>query len=115
MINYQLGLLIAIIAFTYSYLLTRPNALFCGLYNFLDIKLNAKRDGLGPHWLFMILIHCEKCIAGQAALWIYLYLNWQTYIYNPNFETAFYHVAFTCYCILLAAVIKEIYTKHIDK
>lgn len=110
MINYELGFLIALFAFTYSYLLTQPHAMFNGIYNKLykAFKTDERiQNGKGYHPLFMILIHCEKCIAGQFALWLYLKTNF--YHYNP-----LQHLFFVCYCIAFAAVIKHTYTKYIE-
>lgn len=110
MINYQLGLLIALAAYVYTNILTDTNQIFNGLYNWLDEKLNNPETG-EKHWLFMVLIYCEKCVGGQMALWIYLFYNWK--IYTVDFFTTFIcHIFFITFTILSATVIKELH-KHI--
>lgn len=115
MINYQLAVLIAVAAFTYSNILTKPDAMLNKLYNSLDMLFdNDKRrsNGKGYHPVFMILIHCEKCIAGQLALWIYAYNNVFGYILEP-LETIGLHILFVAFTIFVAAVIRDLYYKYI--
>lgn len=107
MINYQLSFLIAVAAFVYSYMLTRPNAMLNWLYNWAYVFFKTderSNQGKPYHWAFMLLIHCEKCIAGQVAAWLYLFGNWSNY----NFLQ---HIFFTAFTILLAGLIKNLYTK----
>lgn len=111
MINYELGFLIGLLAFVYTYLLTEPNAIFHGLYMWLYkfFKTQEREDEGRPiHPLFMVLIHCEKCFAGQSAFWIYVFSNF----YNYNFLQ---HIFFTAYAIFIAAIIKALYTNKINK
>jgi hypothetical protein len=111
MINYELGFLIAVTAVVYSYLLTRPNAIFNGLYNWMYefFKTDQRQANGKPfHWAFMILIHCEKCIAGQAAFWLFLFCHLSDY----NFLT---HIFFTAFTIITAGAIAEIYKNYIQK
>ena len=56
----KLSFAIAIIAFTYSVILTEPGML---------LEKIASRLAYLPQWLFYPLIGCEKCVAGQMALW----------------------------------------------
>lgn len=113
MIDYVFGLLIASIAFTYSVLLIEENALFNGLYNRLYVifKTDERAEkGKSVHWLFMILMYCEKCIAGQMAFWYFLYKNWS--IYDVDFfESLIYHFGFVSVTIMLTVILKQIY-KH---
>jgi len=106
MIQYEISLLIAVFAFVYTNLLTDEDQLFNGLYNWLETKL-TNLDGT-IHWLFNITIGCEKCVAGQLALWIYLYCNPINYILHP-LRTFFLHLAFITVTILITALIKNIY------
>ena len=108
MIKYELALLIAIFAFTYSYLLTEEKQIFNGLYNWLESILT---DANGKtHWLFNVLIGCEKCVAGQIALWIYFSQNIFGYILDP-FQTILNHLFFVAFTIFFTALIKNIYIK----
>lgn len=108
MIHYELALLIAIFAFTYSYLLTEENQIFNNLYNALESLLT---DANGKtHWLFNVLIGCEKCVAGQIALWIYFSQNIFGYILDP-FHTILNHLFFVTTAIFFTALIKNIYIK----
>lgn len=111
MINYQLGLLIAMAAYVYTNILTDVNQIFNGIYNWLDEKLNSSLEGGDKHWLFMVLIYCEKCVGGQMALWIYLYFNYKSYS-TDTIITLLQHVFFVTFTILSATVIKELH-KHI--
>lgn len=64
---------IAIIAYTFSVLMTDQGDIFEWYYHILD-KLKMKR-----RWYSHFanpLGWCEKCFAGQLALWYYLYKNW---------------------------------------
>lgn len=119
MINYELGALIGLFAFVYSYLLTRPHALLNKFYNKCDVYFETdKRSAQGKpmHPLFMILIHCEKCIAGQIALWLGFGERWFNYIFwnEHTLDNALTHILFIAYAIFCAAVIKGLYTKHIE-
>lgn len=60
----KLSFAISIIAFTYSVVLTEPGMLLEKIAAWLAYFL--------PEWLFMPLIGCERCVAGQMALWYYL-------------------------------------------
>lgn len=115
-IHYEFGLLIAMAAFTYSYLLTRPNSLLNGWYNRLHLFFKTderQQKGKPYHPLFMLLIHCEKCIAGQAALWIYLALNWQQFIYAPVFALLRL-IFFITFSIFAAAFIHYAWRKFLE-
>ena len=57
----KLSFAISIIAFTYSVILTEPGMLLEKVASWLAYIL--------PEWLFMPLIGCERCVAGQMALW----------------------------------------------
>lgn len=116
MIDYEISFLIAILAVVYTYILTQPGQLFNGLYNKLDkfFKTDTRRsNGKSEHPLFKILIYCHLCLSGQVALWLFIYFNWINYFINP-FYTLLSHVFTVATTILMAAIIKGIYTKHIE-
>ncbi len=98
MINYELSFLIAVFAYVYSNILTDEDQLLNWVYNKLDQKIVRYR------WIFHVVIHCEKCISGQAALWLYLYFNFFKY----NF---LHHLFFITFTILAAEFIKQIHKK----
>lgn len=108
------SLLIGIFSFTYTYILTEGNQIlnwpYKKLYKLFKTE-ERKEQGKGVHWLFMIIMYCEKCNAGQIALWMYLYNNYQNYIIHP-LSTFVFHIAFVSLSIFFAATIKIIYTKH---
>lgn len=114
MINYELSILIALCAFTYSIILTQPKMILNPFYKFLSRKFVKETcNGQKEHWIFKILIHCEKCVAGQWALWIYLYMNYSGYILNP-IETACNHAAFILITIFTTTIIKPIHEKWLS-
>lgn len=114
MINYELSLLIALCAFTYSVILTQPKMIFYPLYKFLSNKfVKEEPTGQKEHWFFKIIIHCEKCVAGQWALWVYLYLHLWDYISTP-IETLSNHAAFVLITIFIITIIKPIHEKWLS-
>lgn len=111
MIEYEIAFLIAVLAFTYTNILTEPNQIFNGLYKKLDSLFNGTTGK--KHWLFKIIIHCEKCFAGQTALWLYALTHIMEYQEYP-WETPFLHIAFIAFTIFLTSLITHIY-KIIEK
>lgn len=101
MIDYELSLLIAIAAFVYSQILTDAEMILNPVYNYFDKKTTHKGTGK-KHWLFKMLMHCEKCVAGQFSLWLYLVFHFQEY-------NALNHILFITFTIFLAAITKNIY------
>lgn len=119
--SYKLILLfpamIAVIAVSYTYILTRPGQFLSGLYNWLDeIFKTDKRalHGKGPHWIFMIIIFCEKCFGGQFAFWFFLYYEWNNYVHDFYLLLLFQHIFFTLFTIMLSSIFKHKYIKHIE-
>jgi len=116
MINYELLLLIAIFSFVYTNILTEPDQIFSGLYKFLYrfFKTDERNEaGLSPFWLFKIIIHCEKCVAGQLALWLTVFSNWYQ-IFITNDLTVIVTILFSItFSILCTNTIKGIYNKYI--
>lgn len=113
---FLLSFLISITAFVYSNILTQPSEIFSSLYGRLDAFFgNDKRYcvGLGPHPIFKMIIGCEKCVSGQMALWIFLFLSYNNYL-ALEFSTIIYHVLFIGLTIFTTTIIKSIYSKHIN-
>ena len=106
----------AIIAFVYSYLLTRDGEILRGVYLFLKkhlikktivkaydngeyIEVEKEEESI----LFKPLISCEKCVAGQIAMW------YGVFMLRPyNFFT---HVLLICASIFITVIIKKLYEK----
>jgi len=108
MINYELSLLLAIGAFVFSNLLTDENQILNGVYKWLYkiFKTDERKDDGKPvHPLFMALMYCEKCVAGQWSFWFFLFANFSFY----NFNLFFTHIFFVLTTIFLAALIKLLY------
>ena len=107
MIDYEFGILIGIFAYVYACILTDEEQLLNGVYNWLEYKLIDPLTGK-KHWVFNILIGCEKCIAGQIALWLFLYKNIHGYILYP-FDTFLKHIFFITFTIFVTVMIKKIH------
>lgn len=108
------SVLISIFSFVYTYILTQPDHLLNGtykrLYSFFktDERLAENKS---VHWLFKILMYCEKCNAGQIACWLYLFNNLHNYYLHPV-RTFLFHLSFITLSIFLTSIIKNTYTKH---
>lgn len=115
MINYEISFLIAVFSFVYIVILTEPHQIFNSTYKKLDLFFNAKRnkEGKTKHWLFKIIIGCEKCNAGQISFWLHLYMNWIDYIIDPG-KTLLIHLSFITFTILLTVIITHTH-KLIEK
>jgi len=114
MVNYELLMLIAVFAFIYSNILTEPNMILSGWYKWLyKVFKTDKRNeqGKGYHWLFMILVHCEKCIAGQLALWFTLIANWFDIVVNHDYSLIVVIIFSITLCILFTLIIKHTYNR----
>lgn len=121
MIDYQLSFLIAVSAFCYACLLTDPGMILNGLFKWLDFNMHYKKANktcsascsscAERGWIakaaFKIIIGCEKCIAGQVALWMYFFVCTK---YQP-----LQHLFFVMFTIFITAVIREIYYKYIKE
>lgn len=114
--NYLLAITIAISAFTYAYILTQPKMILNSVYNFLYKKLvKETQSGSEIHWFFKILMYCPKCVSGQWALWIFLYLNLHKYSINSLQELVSViteHLAFVLVTVFFTALITNIYQRH---
>ena len=91
---------ISVIAFVYSCILTDSGMIFSKPYELAIIHL--------PVWLHKPLISCEKCVAGQIALWVYLFGM------NVHYEW-FTHLFLIMQSILNTAIIKTVYYKIINQ
>lgn len=104
---------IAFCAVTYTYILTQPGMFFYSIYHHLDIFFKTDEralEGKGPHWIFMIIIYCEKCFGGQVAFWLFLYFNF----YRYNFVIFLMHIFCTLFTIFLSSIIKHKYIKQTE-
>lgn len=109
------SILIAITAFVYSYVLIQPGEIFSKLYLKLDVLFKTDRrafNGLGPHPLFKMIMWCEKCVAGQLSIWIFLIYAWPKYL-NYNFIWIIPHILFVALTIFLTIIIKLILKNHV--
>lgn len=108
---------IAIVAVTYTYILTRAGQILSGFYNWLDQVFKTDKraaEGKEVHPVFMVIMYCEKCFSGQVALWLFLYYNWNNYLYHFRIDYIFIHIFFVLYTIFLSSVIKHSYIKHTE-
>ena len=92
------AIVFAVVGFVYAMILTEPNMILNGVWNYLDKTL--------PEWLFKPIIGCYKCVCGQMALWSGFYFVDYT---RPLFEIITLHVYFICLTILISIVINKIY------
>lgn len=102
MIEYELAILIAVLSFTYTNILTEPDMIFNGLYRYLDGRI--------PNWLFYPLIHCEKCNAGQIALMVFIYNYWIGFFFYP-IETLGIMFLFIAFTIFTTYTIKQLWQR----
>jgi hypothetical protein len=92
------GLAVALVAYVYAVILTEPGMILNAWFNFLDIKLGRRN-----HWLFKPLIGCFKCVAGQMALWYYLFTYYQHY-------NLLHHIFIICLSIQASILINKLNT-----
>lgn len=89
-----------------------------GLYNRLDAFFNTDKRSCtskGPHWVFMVIMYCEKCNAGQLALWIFLYKYALPYYFEFGLIDAIGALmGFITLAIFTASVLKGLYIKYIE-
>ena len=86
------AVLIGICAWVYVYILLDDGMILGWLGKFL-CRL--------PDWLHEPLGGCEYCVAGQMALWYYLYVNWSGY----TIELAIPHILFITLSIFIVELI----------
>lgn len=113
---YIVSFLIAVLAVVYVNILTGPGEVLewlkRGLHNMLndEQKLN---DGEGYHPLYKMLVGCEKCFAGQVALWTYFIMHVDRY-QSISFTLIFNHIMFISLTIFMTVIIQSIYKKLIE-
>lgn len=114
-----LSFLIAVLSYVYTNVLTEPTEIFSKWKAWLHNKLNDEdklNAGLGYHALFKVLVHCEKCFSGQAALWVYLILSFNTYLDSILIPKALFiltlkHLCFIALTIFTTIIIKKLADK----
>lgn len=92
--------LIAVVAFTFSVLMTDQGDIFAWYYQLLD-KMKMKK-----RWYSHFanpLGWCEKCSAGQIAFWYYIY----TSVFGNHDYRLDGHIAFVCLAVFLTVVIRK--------
>lgn len=99
-----LSLAIALSAFTYSNILTEPGQILHETYDRLERLL--------PEWIFKPLIGCQYCVAGQWALWFFMYVCFVE-IRVPYYW--FFHIWFIMQTIFITKIITYIYYQILDK
>lgn len=98
-----LTLAIAISAFVFTNMLTDNGQILYHVSEKLEEKL--------PEWLFKPLIGCQYCVAGQWALWFFLYYSFfmaGTYAFHI-------HIWFIMQSIFITKIITEFYYRILDK
>ena len=117
MINYELLILIAIFSFIYSNILTQPSEILSGIYRKLYLFFDSDKrmmEGKPFHPLFKVLIHCEKCVSGQLALWFTLFGNWFSVLITHDAFVIVKILLSITFTILTTMTIKGIYNKYIN-
>lgn len=113
-IPYEYALLIAIGAYTFSVLLTEGEMILSPVYKrlYAFFKTDERQDeGKPVHWLFKILMYCEKCVAGQWALWYFLYKEFNTYMYAFTFNLIALHLFFVLLTVFITYLISIVINK----
>jgi hypothetical protein len=87
------SVMIAVVAFIYSDVLTESGMILNGLFRAAEQTL--------PSYIFKPLIGCFKCVAGQIALWFYLI--------NADDFGFFQLVYMICLTILFSQLICRLY------
>lgn len=94
---------VAISAFVYSVVLTERGHVLDSVNDWLEFRL--------PEWFYKPLIGCQFCVAGQWALWFFLYL-W----FFEGLEYKFYlHIWFVMQTIFNVKIITEFYFQILSK
>jgi hypothetical protein len=109
------AILIAIFAFVYTNILIDTGEILewwsSFWYNVFDNEGRLSK-GDGYHPLYKGFIQCEKCVAGQLALWSFLILNFDIYLYASwSFLLILQHALFITLSIFLSTIVKLIYSK----
>lgn len=99
--DYILAIKVAIVAYIYSDVLTEGDMILNGVFHFLDKRL--------PEWLFKPVIGCYRCVAGQLALWSFLYIKWDQYGSGFNVGLIANHIFFISLTIFIVWITNKIY------
>ena len=102
MIDYEIAILIAVLSFVYTNILTEPEMIFNSAYKWCDRVM--------PRWLFFPFIHCEKCNAGQIALITYIWEFWPGFYFYP-LETTGHCALFVAFTIFTVYTVKQLWEK----
>ena len=82
--------LLAVTAFIYVDILTDPEMILGWWWKFTHRLFKSK-------WILNPLIECEFCVAGQLAVWYYLYFYWYCY----DIITHVFFISLTLFWIVL--------------
>lgn len=94
-------LAIAISAFVFSNMLTASGMILNRLLEYSEEKL--------PEWLHKPLIGCQYCVAGQWALWFFLYYG----IFEVDYAI-YIHIWFIMQTIFVTKIITEFYYRVLN-
>ena len=98
------ALFVAIAAYNFSVICAEPKYIFEGYIDILERIRDAGRFG---YILAYPLGLCEKCFAGQLALWLYLWKNAAGY----SADSAIEHAVFISLTIFITHYISKTATK----
>lgn len=90
---------IALVAYTYSIVLTAPGMLLDWLYIWMSGKLEKDHEKL-----FNVLINCPKCVAGQWSLWIFFFTP-----YFDGVNSIPIHLSFIASTIWVSIILNKLY------
>lgn len=96
----------SLIAFVYAIVLIQQKEILHGWHSFI-YRLTYMESRQDNHWIYRILIGCEKCIAGQICLWWFLIRNFKHY--KP--DLIIQHIFTICLGIFLTIILKKIYNE----
>jgi hypothetical protein len=104
----EYALMIGLVAYVYCCLLVLPGQILYPWYVWLWKRAEKSGD---PHdvWWWKILVGCERCFAGQVALWSYAAVCVRQSYYSAGAFAA--HVVFVCAAIFFAHLIKTLMEK----
>ena len=93
------ALQLAILAYVFCEVLTKPNYIFA---KYLDLLIWINKAGYP--WIAYPLGYCSKCFGGQLALWIWFYTNGFEHM-NPYVDTYGYITAFLRHILFISTTI----------
>lgn len=77
---------------------------------YFDLLVDLEQDGKAGKWLSKPLGLCEVCTAGQIALWVWLYFNYQDYALNAP-EALLRTGLFIAFAIIFVTITKSTLNK----